>query len=352
MYNMLRIKENSDNSRCHQQVRNASGTTLRTIAMSVLLAVATTSAAQSTGNRHARKPKAAATATTQTYTYTGPRIQIGHHPYRCSLMGTVKGMTGEGFQGMAVHGNYVVSLQNSGICNISTYDGNTLKQLATYKLASNNRVNHSNVAAFGTEKADAADPMPVLYVSQAAREPYNGRKDVCFVERLGMDKSTTVQTIYLDDADKIFGYALQWTVDRFNNLLIGYGNTVNNDAPDNRHAVIIFRLPKLSEGRDVTLRREQAIDFFYIEDSHNVNLNPLIGQGLCVSNDRLFMPTGFGTAERPSIMYVVGLTTHRLENAIDMTRSTKNELEDCDVYNDEYILLQTVKGDIYRVEFQ
>ena len=115
---------------------------------------------------------------------------------------------------------------------------------------------------------------------------------------------------------------------------------------------MIFRLPKLSEGRDVTLRREQAIDFFYIEDSHNVNLNPLIGQGLCVSNDRLFMPTGFGTAERPSIMYVVGLTTHRLENAIDMTRSTKNELEDCDVYNDEYILLQTVKGDIYRVEFQ
>ena len=347
MYSLFGTNEKSGNTCCRRQVTNVWCGTLRTAVMAALLAAAAVPSAQAAGSRPVKKQGAATTA----YTYTGPRIQIGSHPYTCSLVGTVKGMQGQAFQGMAVYGHYVVSLQNTGICNISTYDGKTLKQLAAYKLASCDRANHSNVGAFGTEKADAADPMPVLYVSQTSRELYKGRKDVCFVERLGMDKSTTVQTIYFDDTDKLFGYALQWTVDRFNNLLIGYGNTINNDSPQNRHAVIIFRLPKLGEGSDVTLHRDQALDFFYLEDTHNVNLNPLIGQGLCVSNGRLFMPTGFGTAQRPSIMYVVGLATHRLENVIDMTRSTKHELEDCDVYNDECMLLQNVKGDIYRVEF-
>lgn len=285
------------------------------------------------------------------YTYTGEKLSIARHNYKCFKIGQIEGEKGEGFQGISISGNYVASLQNTGICNLYKYDGKRLQKVSRFKLASYAKQNHCNVASFGTEKAEKGDAMPVLYVSQAQRARYNSMKDVCLVERLTENGSTLVQTINFDDRDHIFGYALQWVIDRENNLLVGYGNTIDNENPVNRHAVIVFRLPKLSDGELVTLTRADAIDQFYLEDTFNRNINPTIGQGLCITNGKLFMPTGYGTKERPNFMYVVDIFTHRLTNIIDMRKSTSNEPEDCDVYNEECLLLQMVDGTIYRMEF-
>lgn len=283
--------------------------------------------------------------------YTGEKLSIARHNYKCFKIGQIEGEKGEGFQGISISGNYVASLQNTGICNLYKYDGKSLKKVSRFKLGSYAKQNHCNVASFGTEKVSKDDPMPVLYVSQAQRARYKSMKDACLVERLSENGSTLVQTINFDDRDHIFGYALQWVIDRDNNLLVGYGNTIDNENPVNRHAVIVFRLPKLSDGELVTLTRADAIDQFYLEDTLNRNINPTIGQGLCITNGKLFMPTGYGTKERPSLMYVVDIFTHRVTNIIDMRKSTSNEPEDCDVYNEECLLLQMVDGTIYRMEF-
>ena len=285
------------------------------------------------------------------YPYYGEKLSVKRHEYKCFKIGKIEGEAGEGFQGISASGQYVASLQNTGICNLYRYDGKTLRKVSRFRLASYAKENHCNVASFGTERVQPDDAMPVLYVSQAQRARYQGMKDACFVERITEKGSTLVQTINFDDRTHIFGYALQWVIDRENNLLVGYGNTIDNENPQNRHAVIVFPLPKLSDGAVVTLTRDDAIDQFYLEDTFHRNINPTIGQGLCVKNGKLFMPTGLGTESRPSLMYVVDLMTHHLTNIIDMTKSTSDELEDCDAYGDECLLVQCVDGSIYRMEF-
>ena len=132
------------------------------------------------------------------------------------------------YQGMDCYRNYIVSLQHTGIATVWKYNGKQgLEKLGGFDLATHNDVNHSNVCSFGVEKFDSKDPMPVIYVSQCHKKPYNGFKDILFVERINPDfqSSSLVQTIHFDDTDQLFGYALQWVVDRKNKCLYGFGNT-------------------------------------------------------------------------------------------------------------------------------
>ena len=97
----------------------------------------------------------------------------------------------------------------------------------------------------------------------------------------GMDLSgsSLVQTIFYDDVNKDFGYALQWVIDQENKMLYGYGNTINNSDTLNRHRIIKFRLPALSDGSFVVLKSEDALENYLIEDVSDFRFNP-IGQGL------------------------------------------------------------------------
>ncbi len=88
---------------------------------------------------------------------------------------------------------------------------------------------HSLETFFGNERYDKADQFPLLYVSQCSKQRHKGLKDVCFVERISLTgEPQLVQTIVLNDKEGLFGYALQWIIDNKRNLLIGYGNTVEN----------------------------------------------------------------------------------------------------------------------------
>ena len=252
-------------------------------------------------------------------------------------LGPMQGMNhqqrGYSYQGMDIYGNYMVSCQNHGIATVYKLSKNDFRKLGQFQLASFNEVNHANVASFGVEKVKGSDPLPVLYVSQCHKQPYEGRKDLLFVERIASDmqSSTLVQTIFYDDMSNDFGYALQWVVDQKNKMLYGYGNTINNEDPENRHRIIKFQLPKLSAGAEVVLRSEDALENYLIEDVYNAPFNP-IGQGLYIKNGQLYMPTGFGTDEHPSILYVWDLKKKTMKS-IDLVQSTFGELEDISSYN-------------------
>ena len=244
------------------------------------------------------------------------------------------------YQGMAIYGNYLVSVQNKGIATI--YQLPEMKKVSpTFPLGSFADYNHANVAAFGVEKYKKKDPMPVLYVSQAYKKPVNGKKDLCYVERLNLDGSSeTVQTIMLDDETHLYGYALQWTVDAKNRRLIGFGNTQNNNAPDNELRIIIFPLPKLSEGKEVHLKASDAIDCYTLQQFDPRYPHQVVGQGACVQDDYLIMPTGFGEKDAPSIIYVWDLNKKTLVDAIDLRGKLDHEMEDADFYNGE-LYIQT-----------
>ena len=177
------------------------------------------------------------------------------------------GWKGQSYQGMAIYKDYMVSMQNSGLATLYLIDDDGLTELKKIRLESEAKTNHSNIAFFGTERYSPDDALPVVYVSQCYNGVVDGRKDVCYVERIGLDGSSQlVQTIIFDDSDKLFGYALQWTIDYDRRLLIGYGNTIENLAPGNRFRIITFPMPRLSDGREVILTTRDMLENYTIQD--------------------------------------------------------------------------------------
>ena len=258
--------------------------------------------------------------------------------YMGQLQGEGHKQKGHSYQGMDVHGNYLVSLQDKGVATIYKLSGNSFKKVSQFHLASYDEVNHANVLTFGCDKYDRKDPLPLAYVSQCHRKPYNGMKDVLFVERIAPDmkSSSIVQTILYDDVNKDFGYALQWVIDKPNRLLYGYGNTINNSDPENRHRIIKFRLPEFEEGSLVVLKPEDALENYLIEEVSPFRFNP-IGQGLYVYKGKLYMPTGDAKYENPSYLYVWDLKDKSMK-VVDLTRCTAGELEDISRWHGRFII--------------
>lgn len=260
----------------------------------------------------------------------------------------LQGVPNQSYQGMAVWNDYVVSLQNTGQATIYRLHGDNLQKVRQFPLASQMSENHANVAFFGIERYDKADDFPLLYVSQCSKQRHKGMKDVCFVERISLTGAPQlVQTIVLDDKDGLFGYALQWMIDRKNKLLIGYGNTVENMGKGNRWRTIIFPLPKLSEGPVVHLHPRNAIDNYCIQDLDARFPSNHIGQGACVIKDQMFIPVGVGTEKHPSILYVWNLKKKRLDQIVDFQKQVPHEFEDCEPYR-RSLIMQTNGGGILR----
>ena len=119
---------------------------------------------------------------------------------------------------------------------------------------------------------------------------------------------------------------MQWVIDKEEKMLYGYGNTVNNSDPSNRHRIIKFRLPALSDGPLVVLKPEDALENYLIEEVSSFRFNP-IGQGLYIHKGLLYMPTGLGKTEAPSILYIWDLKA-RAMRAVDLSAVTTGEFED------------------------
>lgn len=290
-----------------------------------------------------------------TVEYTGSKIDLNKYSYTESLffripdLGDIK--TKEAYQGMAIYGDMMFSLHNSGICTV--IDLKSRKLLSEFNMASYNKANHCNVASFGREFYSPEDEFPLLYVSQASKEKLNGLKDVCVVERVTRNSSELVQTINYQDEKGTFGYALQWVVDVKNGYLYGFGNTIKNAVDGNRHRVTKFKLPKLSDNdsnKMVTLTENDVIETYTLEDYYNGNEKLLIGQGLTIANGKLIMPTGLGNAAYPASIWIVDLDSRRVSNVIDLSY-IKKEPEDCDVYQGSLLMQCNGGGYVYKFTF-
>lgn len=271
--------------------------------------------------------------------------------FESQLISPLSGQPKNGYQGMDIYEDYMVSCQNTGYATVYKFDGNSLSKIGnSFKLASYNVNNHCNVACFSKNFYDKQDKLPLIYISQCQKRTINGRKDVLYVERINPDTQTSelVQTIFYKDDSHNFGYALQWVIDNENNFLYGYGNTINNDDPQNKHRVVKFRLPEVKDTL-VVLHDSDLLENYLLEDTYTKTFNP-IGQGLFVRNGILFMPTGFGTEAHPSYLYAWDLKRRKMTQIIDLIKSTQGELEDCAFYKGN-LILQGQKG-IFKLKCQ
>ena len=278
-------------------------------------------------------------ATAKRVDYTNAEVQ---------KIADLQGFPGQSYQGMAIWGDYVVSLQNTGLATVYRLYPDSLQKLCQFPLASQTKENHANVAFCGMERFDKKDDFPLLYVSQCSKQRYNGMKDVCFVERISLTAPPElVQTIVLDDDEGLFGYALQWMIDRKRGLLIGYGNTVENMGKGNRWRTIVFPMPKLSDGPVVHLQPKDALDNYCIQDLDPRFPSNHIGQGACVIKDQMFIPVGVGTEKHPSILYVWNLRKKRLDHILNFQQQVPHEFEDCEPYGRD-LIMQTNGGGVIR----
>lgn len=260
----------------------------------------------------------------------------------------LQGVQKQSYQGMAIYGDYLVSLQNTGQATIYRFQNDKLQLLRQFPLASHTAENHANVAFFGTERYHKNDMFPLLYVSQCSKQRYRGMKDVCFVERISLTgEPQLVQTIVLDDPDGLFGYALQWMIDTKHNRLIGYGNTIENMGKGNRWRTIVFPMPKLSDGHIVHLNPRNALDNYCIQDLDPRFPSNHIGQGACIKGDQMFIPVGLGTEQQPSILYVWNLKTKKLDGIHNFQRQVPHEFEDCKPHR-RTLVMQTNGGGVVR----
>lgn len=245
---------------------------------------------------------------------------------------------GHGVQGMDIYQNILVQGHNRGVISVYEFNGRELKPLGGFPLESYHKNNHCNVISMGADFAAPADPLPLIYVSQCSKKNVEEYKDVCYVERIlpGFGGAKKVQTIAYDDVNSDFGYALQWVVDAPNRMLYGYGNTTGDrDVENNRHRIIKFALPQLDTNW-VVLKPEDALENYLIED-YGFSF-ATIGQGLYIKDGRLYMPTGFGTEEFPSHLFVWNLETKQMEKDIDLMPIITGEPEDLGMYNGRFIL--------------
>ena len=260
----------------------------------------------------------------------------------------LRGFPQQSYQGMAIFKDYPVSLQNTGLATIYRLHEDSLQFLSQFPLASHTKENHANVAFFGKERYEKTDEFPLLYVSQCSKQSYKGMKDVCFVERISLTEAPQlVQTIVLDDKEGLFGYALQWMIDSKRNLLIGYGNTVENMGKGNRWRTMVFRMPKLSDDPLVHLNPKDALENYCIQDLDSRFPSNHIGQGACIVKNQMLIPVGVGTEQHPSIIYVWNLQKRRLDNILNFQSQVPHEFEDCDFYHHK-LIMQTNGGGVIR----
>ena len=95
------------------------------------------------------------------------------------------------------------------------------------------------------------------------------------------------------------------------------------------------KLEKIRTGADI-------LENYVVED--NGLSYATIGQGLCIYKGKLLMPTGLGTPEYPSYLFVWDLNKKRPVEVLDMGLGTTGELEDCAHFKGNRYLVQGQHG--------
>lgn len=265
---------------------------------------------------------------------------------RIGLYDKIKPSTKEAAQGMAIYKNTMFALYNTGVCDVLSIGKDGLKKLSSYNLGSHAKTNHANSASFGREFAPGNKQFPLLYVSRC----YKGYR-TCVVEDVSLSGSKLVQTISVGTfrGDVSPESDIQWMVGD-DGFLYMFGNTKRDwNIEGNKFVVAKLRLPKLSEGQNVKIDLNDALEFYYLEDYGCTPATVL--QGCCIRDGIMFLPVGFGSFNTPGKMYVWDLKGRKELKYIDLTHLTVGEPEDCDFYKGHLMLRMAGSHKVYQIDF-
>lgn len=168
-------------------------------------------------------------------------------------------------QGMAAWNDYLVVYYSNGNKG-AIFSLTTGKKLSDLTFDSGSfAVAHGNALCFGRERAHRRSMMPLLYVSQWDGEGGCLVYDIRKKNSDGTFEAVLVQSIMYERPDSVYGSRLgDWVVDSDDGYIWAckYHLDSSVEIEGNGNHFSRFRLPKLKDGRNITLRHSDISDHF------------------------------------------------------------------------------------------
>jgi len=245
-------------------------------------------------------------------------------------------------QGIIIFDKYAYLMNDGGLCR--KYDLEQKKVVSEFMLASAGSKTHVNAVCLG-EECHQQGTMPVVYISEC-NDRYR-----CFVEDLSGDKPKllqTIQAVYYGKTE----LNVSWVVDTANNAIysVTRDNSIFKTSGTARNIITQYRLPKISDGKEILLTEKDILNRFDIAF-------PNILQGVKIKGRYMYIVTGLQESmstrqDARRAIQVVDLKKKILKNTIDLTYLTTNEPEDMDFYKGRCLLFCGQEGGIYHVKLK
>jgi len=253
------------------------------------------------------------------------------------VVGTYKGETA---QGMAIWNDNAYLLSNGGRCRI--LDLKTDKIVGEFLLDSANKNNHANTACFGRERVKDSQ-LPVIYISQCVAETF------CYVEAIKGNGSVLVQTIQARRNGRI-DQTNMWIVDSENDFIYSVRRHLKpeDESGNVRHLFIKYRLPKLSDGKEIVLSEKDELDRFDL-------FFPNLLQGGKIKGEYMYFVAGLQQSDADRIdagrvALVIDLKEKKIKKKVDLSYLTTNEPEDLDYYRGHFLVYTGQQGGLYKIK--
>lgn len=253
-------------------------------------------------------------------------------------------------QGMDIWKNCMISLEHTGWVN--TYklvNGKPVFQ-NHFPLTTQSKNNHCNVACFGKQFLNPGDSLPLLYITRCKTQAPDSLEQVLYVEHIDpvRKKCQLIQTIAYHGLENKIPHTTQWVVDNEHQMLIGFGNS--REPTGNRHFFQKFRLPPYRGPQDslIILTPDDLLESYFMEDYYQKPFQPVL-QGATCYKGNLLLVTGFGTEERPSILYIWNIKKRCMLNIINLQKDIPYEMEDCTIRQDT-LYVQTGVPYLFRIK--
>ena len=220
-------------------------------------------------------------------------------------------------EGMAIHGQYIFLLTNTGLCRI--YDMREDLFVGSVALASAHAKNHANNACFGVEYPKDNNKFPALYISEC-EAPYR-----CYVENITEYESRLIQIIQFQIDNKPQAVH-DWIVDIVTNNIYAVTQLYPFNKERNGFAtqIVKFGLPSINT-------QEVILSDVDIEDSFEVFF-PHILQGGVIHNHTLYLPSGASADSqvqygKEKAIVIIDLKEKKIKRIIDVQDILNNEPE-------------------------
>lgn len=279
----------------------------------------------------------------QKYEYEGPIVKAKE--IHKVAVGEVADITPQTYQGGACYGNYLFMFtENNTTCWVYDLEAGTLLQTINIPAGERGFVGscHCNTVNFGTEKYDAGDPFPLIYVSTGYNDGTNTGALVYRIVATTVDNVTTysltlVQTLKMPGAT--------WTefvVGDDGNCFLCYTTP---------RTIYRMEMPKLSDG-DLTFDLDDALEVYQFTPQP-ASWNGSRNQNRIYANGKIMFVSGVPNANEALLFVVLDLATRTREVVIDLknTFNLTKEPETCFIWNNHICIVFRTYTKVYALYF-